>query len=70
MFIEYLAPVIILIMASYLVYYANDMAKLSKQEVLNDVQKEMKRQRELPDIGDKTAPVATSKTYTGTTQKI
>jgi amino acid permease len=69
-FVEYLAPVIILIMASYLVYYANDMAKLSKQEVLNDVQKEMKRQRELPDIGDKTAPVATSKTYTGTTQKI
>ena len=68
--IEYFAPVIILIMASILVYYANDLAKLSKKEVLNDVQLEKKRQRELPDIGDKTAPVATSKTYDGTTHKI
>ena len=70
MSIEYLAPVVILIMASYLVYYANDMAKLSKLEVLNDVQKEKKRQRELPDIDDTNAPVATSKTYDGTTHKI
>jgi hypothetical protein len=68
--IEYFAPVIILIMASILVYYANDLAKLSKKEVLNDVQLEKKRQRELPDIGDKTAPVASSKTYDGTTHKI
>lgn len=70
MSIEYLAPVIILIMASFLVYYANDLAKLSKKEVLNDVQKEKKRQRELPDIGDKNAPVASSQTYDGTTHKI
>lgn len=70
MSVEYLAPVIILVMASYLVYYANDLAKLSKKEVLNDVQKEKKRQRELPDIEDTNAPVATSKTYDGTTHKI
>jgi len=70
MSVEYLAPIIILVMASYLVYYANDLAKLSKEEVLNDVQKEKKRQRELPDLGDKNAPVATSKTYDGTTHKI
>jgi hypothetical protein len=70
MSVEYLAPVIILVMASYLVYYANDMAKLSKHEVLNDVQKEKKRQRELPDIGDTNAPVATSKVYDGIKQKI
>jgi hypothetical protein len=70
MIIEYLAPIAILIMASYLVYYANDMAKLSRQEVLNDVQKEKKRQRELADNSDINAPIATSKTYTGTTPKI
>lgn len=70
MSVEYLAPIIILVMASYLVYYANDLAKLSKEEVLNDVQKEKKQQRELPDLGDKNAPVATGKTYDGTTHKI
>ena len=68
MSVEYLAPVIILVMASYLVYYANDMAKLSKHEVLNDVQQEKKKERELPDIGDTNAPVATSKVYDGTMQ--
>lgn len=70
MSVEYLAPVIILIMASFLVYYANHLAKLSKKEVISDVQKEKKKEREQPDNGDKNAPVATSKTYDGTTHKI
>jgi hypothetical protein len=68
--IEYLSPVIIVIMASYLVYYANDMAKLSKQEVLNDVQIENKKRREQPDMGDKNAPIASKKVFDGTTPKI
>lgn len=70
MLVEYLAPVIILGMASYLVYYANDLAKLSKQEVLNDVQIQAKNQRELPDLGDKNAPIMQKQVFDGTTPKI
>jgi hypothetical protein len=56
-------------MASYLVYYANDLAKLSAQQVLNNAKPEDKQIKKQSAKGITETPIS-KQMFNGTTQEI
>jgi hypothetical protein len=67
--IEYLAPLCVLILASYLVFYANDLAKLSKKGVITDV-RNLPKENAKPPPNEIQKEIVSSKTYDGTTHRV
>jgi len=67
--IEYLAPLCVLILASYLVFYANDLAKLSKKGVITDV-RNLPKENAKPQPNEIQKEIVSSKTYDGTTHRV
>lgn len=67
--IEYLAPLCVLILAAYLVFYANDLAKLSKKGVISDV-RNLPKENAKPPPNEIQKEIVSSKTYDGTTHRV